>query len=75
MDRKQLEKEVKEQKASDDKEFLTKEIEKAGGLIANEKDLDSVCKMREKEVILILQRQIQFRKSVSRKVATAWWKG
>jgi len=30
MDRKGLEKEVKEQKASDEKEFLTKEIEKAG---------------------------------------------
>ena len=63
--KKKLEKEVKEQKASDEKELLTNEINKMGGLFENIDDLEDVLTEKtEKESINILQRQLQFRKTV-----------
>ena len=43
MDKRKLDKEVKEQKASDEKEYLSKEIGKVGGLITDIDELSKVC--------------------------------
>ena len=65
MDKKKLEKEVKEQKANDEKEMLTNEINKVGGLFENIDALDkAISKKTKKECVIILQRQLQFRKTV-----------
>ncbi|XP_065653434.1 uncharacterized protein LOC136080548 [Hydra vulgaris] len=63
IDKRSLEKEIKEQKASEEKEFLTTEIRIDGGLILCKEDLEKILGTKN-EIVKKLQRQIKFRKKV-----------
>ena len=60
MDIRNLKKEIKEQRTSEGKEFLTIEIGKDGGLILCQGDLELISDI-ENEILIKLQRQIKFR--------------
>ena len=66
MDKKKLEKEIKDQKLQDEKEHLTSEIQKVGGLIGSVDKLEELCnsKVTVKKLREILRNQILFRKVV-----------
>ena len=65
IDKQKMEAEIKEQKASDDREKLTKDMEKVGGLLGNVETLDVVSSVANaKEVANVLQNHIRFMKTV-----------
>lgn len=61
MERRKFEKALKEQQCYDEKEKLTKEISKVGGLISTVRRLQEICcKEKQKDLKTILQKQILY---------------
>ncbi|XP_066922613.1 uncharacterized protein [Clytia hemisphaerica] len=64
MDRKKVEKEIKVQKISDEKEIATKNLDKVGGLLTDKIMVEKICEAGVKEATNNLQAQVAFRKKV-----------